>query len=331
MGFFSGIRRRIKKIIPKEIRPALPFIAAMAPIPGIGGLASRGLADQFIKSALVKAATDDEASVKDILRTGAIAAAPQAIGKGLGSIGENYFASKGTDSGIFKALTGAEKALSPGGGFKQTAKIVGGQAATDFGIKQAELNKEALEQYNADLLAQGIRDKTKRRSAIFSIFTGAGYDDDEVNVMLDKYGYADGGRVKYANGELVDMDDVILASMKGKKRTGKKTYLDEEGGDKSMTTLEEVAENARDKKDLEDKGFDANEFSENLQSGISGLEKAFGQPLGGRRPQPMRIIPGFASGGDVDEVMEFDGNRRRNYYTRLSYERRRCRDWRTSI
>jgi hypothetical protein len=28
MGFFSGIRRRIKKIIPKEIRPALPFIAA---------------------------------------------------------------------------------------------------------------------------------------------------------------------------------------------------------------------------------------------------------------------------------------------------------------
>ena len=50
MGFFSGIRRRIKKIIPKEIRPALPFIAAMAPIPGIGGLASRGLADQFLKA-----------------------------------------------------------------------------------------------------------------------------------------------------------------------------------------------------------------------------------------------------------------------------------------
>ena len=39
---------------------------------------------------------------------------------------------------------------------------------------------------------------------------------------------------------------------------------------------------------------------------MSGLEKAFGQPLGGRRPEPMRIIPGFASGGDVDEVMEFD-------------------------
>ena len=31
---------------------------------------------------------------------------------------------------------------------------------------------------------------------------GAGYDDDEVNVMLDKYGYADGGKVK---GEMMKM------------------------------------------------------------------------------------------------------------------------------
>ena len=173
MGFFSGIRRRIKKIIPKEIRPAIPFIAAMAPVPGIGGLASRGLADQFIKSALVKAATDDEADIKDILRTGAIAAAPQAIGKGLGSLAPR-FASQGTDSEIFKMLTGAEKALSPGGGFKQTSKIVGGQAATDFGIKQAELNEKAIEEYERDLLQKGIRDKAKRRTAIFDIFVGAG-------------------------------------------------------------------------------------------------------------------------------------------------------------
>ena len=43
----------------------------------------------------------------------------------------------------------------------------------------------------------------------------------------------------------------------------------------------------------------------NLQSAVEGLEAAFGQPLGGRRPEPMRIVPGFAMGGDVDEeVME---------------------------
>ena len=309
MGFFSGIRRRIKKIIPKEIRPAIPFLAAAVP-----GMAALGpIASPFTKAALAKIATDDEADLKDALRTGAIAAAPAALSKGVTSLagGDNALAtflnkSRAVEGGTSTIARGIEGALNPES-FMGKAKLIGGQATTDFGIKQAELNEKALEQYNADLLSRGIRDKAERRSAIFSIFTGAGYDEDEVNVMLDKYGYADGGRVKYANGELVDMDDVILDSMKGKKRTGKKTYLDEEGGDKSMTTLEEIAENARDKKDLEgEEEFDVSEFSENLQAGIGGLEKAFGQRLGGRRPEPMRIIPGFASGGDVDEVMEFD-------------------------
>jgi hypothetical protein len=307
MGFFSGIRRRIKKIIPKEIRPAIPFIAA-AMIPGAGVAGLGPIKSKFLTSAIARGLSDDEADVKDIFRAGALAAAPTAISGGLGDFAQKYGAVGDTAEKATMLTRAADFASKAKEGIEGAGalKTVGAQAATDFGIKQAELNEKALEQYNADLLSRGIRDKAQRRSAIFNIFTGAGYEEDEVNVMLDKYGYADGGRVKYANGKLVDMDDVILASMKGKKRTGKKTYLDEEGGDKSMTTLEEIAENARDKKDLEDEGFDASEFSENLQAGISGLEKAFGQPLGGRRPEPMRIIPGFAEGGDVDEVMEFD-------------------------
>jgi len=324
MGFFSGIRRRIKKIIPKEIRPAIPFIAAMAPIPGIGGLAKRGLADQFLKASIAKGLSDDEADLKDILRTGAIAAAPQAIGKGLGSVGRNYFSSAGTDSGIFKALTGAEKALSPGGGFKQTSKIVGGQAATDFGIKQAELNQKAIEEYERDLLAKGIRDKAARRGAIFDIFVNAGYDDDEVNVMLDKYGYADGGSVKKKKGEMMKMSmkgglegmDKLLEELK-KKRVKKsnggkidpratdfivmveKRLVD--GGMDPTTAREKALELAR--KEFEDTSEQDQldkDFTSNLQSAVGGLETAFGQPLGGIRPEPMRIIPGFASGGDVD-------------------------------
>ena len=39
------------------------------------------------------------------------------------------------------------------------AKLVGGQAATDFGIKQAELNQKAIEEYERDLLEKGIRNK----------------------------------------------------------------------------------------------------------------------------------------------------------------------------
>ena len=330
MGFFSGIRRRIKKLIPKEIRPAIPFIAAMAPIPGIGGLASRGLADQFLKASIAKGLSDDEADIKDILRTGAIAAAPQAVGKGLGSLAPR-FASQGTDSEIFKMLTGAEKALSPGGGFKQTSKIVGGQAATDFGIKQAELNEKAIEEYNKNLLEKGVRDKTARRSAIFNIFVNAGYDDDEVNVMLDKYGYADGGKVKKMQkasmtgfGEgLSEHYKKLLEKRKRKAkadggrvgfekgdRVMKKEFADVfaqlikpvEFGGSGMST-EDAMEFINTKFPEE---FKEGEFSESLMQGVRGLESAFGEPLGGRRPEPMRIIPGFAEGGDVDEVMEFD-------------------------
>jgi len=315
MGFFSGIRRRVKKLIPKEIRPALPFIMAAAPIPGLGSLASRGLADQFLKAALTKAATDDEAGIKDILRTGAIAAAPQAVGKGLGSLASR-FAPKGTDTEMFKMLTDAEKALSPGGGLKQSAKIVGGQAATDFGIKQAELNEKAIEEYERDLLQKGIRDKAARRTAIFDIFVGAGYDADETNAMLDKYGYADGGKVAKASmqgfGEKYLERLKKLKKRKEKKADGGRVGL-KKGGDPRNAVL--VASLLDKGYDLEEalklveeefpEEFDAGEFSSNLQSGVSGLEAAFGQPLGGRRPEPMRIVPGFAMGGDVDEeVME---------------------------
>ena len=90
MGFFSGIRRRIKKLIPKEVRPAIPFIAAAA-LPGIPGLGS--IANPFTKAALAKMATDDEADIRDAVKTGLIAAAPAAISRGVtsaagGSMGE---------------------------------------------------------------------------------------------------------------------------------------------------------------------------------------------------------------------------------------------------
>ena len=43
MGFFSGARRKIKKLIPKEVRPFIPYAAAAFPFAapaGLGALAS---------------------------------------------------------------------------------------------------------------------------------------------------------------------------------------------------------------------------------------------------------------------------------------------------
>ena len=340
MGFFSGVRRRIKKIIPKEVRPFIPFIAAA--IPGMAALGP--IASPFTKAALAKIATDDEADLKDALRTGAIAAAPAALSKGVTSLagGDNALAtflnkSRAVEGGTSTIARGIESALNPDALTMGQAKLIGSQAATDFGIKQAELNEKALEQYNADLLSRGIRDKAERRSAIFGIFKNAGYDEDEVNSMLDKYGYADGGEVKKKKGEMMAM------SMKGgldkyydmleelKKKKEKRVKKSEGGGIKidpragafvaTMTenfikqgmTVDEAKEAAlkvaREEfadtsEEDEEKKYYERGISDNLASAVGGLETAFGQPLGGRRPEPMRIIPGFASGGDVDEVME---------------------------
>ena len=190
MGFFSGIRRRIKKLIPKEVAPAVPFIAAYFGGPALAKAYS-GLSPALAKALVAggtRFATDDEADVKDIGRAAALAAAPDVVGEGLGSFVEKY-GTVGDSAEKFTALTRAASEASraqqaiQGAGLLKTA---GAQAATDFGIKQAELNQKAIEEYERDLLAKGIRDKAAKRSAIFDIFVGAGYDDDEVNVMLDR-------------------------------------------------------------------------------------------------------------------------------------------------
>ena len=173
MGIFSKITKPFKKAANKVIKPFQKAILA-------GG---------------TKFATDDEADLKDIGVTAALAAAPTALDQFAGPTGPD-------PQGIMGTLRKGSRALA------QKAKdspylTMGAQAGTDAAIKQAELDKDALEKYNADLLSQGIKDKGARRSAIFDIFINAGHDSDDVNIMLDKYGYADGGRAGYRYGKSV--------------------------------------------------------------------------------------------------------------------------------
>ena len=207
MGFnpFKKARKFVSKIIPNEVKPFLPYL--MAAMPGGMGL-SAGLqrfgGDAFLKAALTKGITDDEANLKDSLRTGIIAAAPKAISGGLG----NFAAQSGPanileagDPGFFKQQLqlGAAKGASAINDLG-ALKTMGAQGATDFGIKQAEIAEEELEEYNRMLKEQGVGDKTARRAAIYDIFMSAGYDGDYVNEMLDGYGYANGGRIGLYEG-----------------------------------------------------------------------------------------------------------------------------------
>jgi hypothetical protein len=454
MGYLSGIRRRVKKIIPKEVRPFIPYAAAM--IPGANlGLGAFAKSNPAMYKALMaggtKFLTDDEADLKDVGITATLAAAPTAL--------EKFSGSGPTDKGIAGALRRGA------GSVAQKAKdspylTTAGQAGTDVGIKQAELNKKAIEEYEASLLSQGIKNKSDRRSAIFNIFVNNGYEEEDVNVMLDRYGYSKGGDVE--EFEVEEMDEEIITPMDLKQEEGvpigplagpdwyiKRVelleylgYSYEEASEiafdsdkyysivgldskKDMPTdmkmasdpdpmdelnslslmlykkplsaltedeYEALQEAAREslesggkvkkmqkasmtgfgeglsehyKKLLEKKkrkskadggiarlGFkegdtvmkkefadvfaqlikpvefggsgmsteDAMEFintkfpeefkegkfSDNLSQAIGGIETALGEPIGGRRPEPMRIIPGFAVGGDVEDVEMMD-------------------------
>jgi hypothetical protein len=209
MGFFSGARRKIKKLIPKEVRPFIPYAAAL--IPGgpfaAGGLGASLGGNQFLKAALARGLTDDEASIKDIARAGIFAAAPTALDTGIGALDSTQGIGKFlTTAGKGKDATSIAEKVSrfadPSG--MDAVYAVGGAGAIDAGIKAAELNEDALAKYNAELARQGINDKAGRRAAIRSIYANTGtWDMDEVDGMLDTYGYRTGGRVGYAEGDAV--------------------------------------------------------------------------------------------------------------------------------
>jgi hypothetical protein len=205
------VKKTISKLIPNEAKPFLPYLAAMIPggSLGIGAFAaSNPLAYKALIAGATKGLTDDDAKLKDIARTSAFAVAPDLISEGLGTVSQKYGAA-GDSAGTFKDTGVLSKIADYAGTAKQAIDsspyyTLGAQTGADATVKQIELNAEALEKYNADLLAQGIGDKAARRSAIFKIFQNSGYDDDEVNTMLDKYSYAGGGRVGFMNGGIMN-------------------------------------------------------------------------------------------------------------------------------
>jgi len=304
MGFFSGIRRRIKKLIPKEIRPAIPFILAATPLAGAAGPLS-GIQSAALRKALVagaaKGLSDDEAGIKDVLRTSALAATPDLAVGGLEKIAGPTGPYPNTFMGAIRAGAGTAAEGIKGAG---ALKTVGAQAATDFGIKQAELNEKAIEEYERDLLRQGIRDKAARRGAIFDIFVNAGYDDDEVNVMLDRYGYKKGGNVgRRMRGTPVmteamksffkRMDDSVTVPPKKPDSDDDEIEITD---DEQLEIIETVDKDG--KKQKKTKITRKDDLMDNLSTAMSGIETAYGRPFGNIEPVPMLR---FASGGDVDD------------------------------
>ena len=302
---FRPVRKIAKKIIPKEIRPFLPYIAAGFG-PGIAGKAfgsglGTALAQRGLIAAATSAATDEQGNP---LRAGILAAAPGAISGGLGQVATKFAPVK--DAGT--ALSFTEKLANMAGKGDAAVrnlgalKTIGAQTALDQSAKFAEIRQDEIDQYNKNLLEQGVASKVDRRNAIFGIYKNAGYDDDYVNTMLDTYGYADGGRIGYRNGgfdmgraealaNARSINDVMPAMFKRKPK--KKTEIvkvedeeDEEGNKKSTTFNINIPKSER-----------SSDLSSGLMAAMDGVQKAYGRSFGEMEPTEFKR---FARGGEVE-------------------------------
>ena len=277
---FKSARKRVKKLIPKEIRPFIPYIAAAM---GPAGLASSGI---FSNPAVTKAliaggtrfATDDEADLKDIGITAALAAAPDAAGQ-FSKSGQAAKLSMG-DPGFFKqqAQLGASKVA----GFAKDKPLttMGIQAGTDAAVKQIELDQKALEEYEADLLSRGIKNKAARRNAIFNVFINAGYGDDEVNTMLDSYGYAVGGKVKKKETPSAGIMTIETDA-----------EVNDDNGEEEMS-MEEFVEMMKGGKDDE----------VSIDDSLSYAQQGLGMLQGDVKPMPMMRFADGGFGGITEAV-----------------------------
>ena len=304
MGFFKKVFRPVrkiaKKIIPKEVRPFLPYIAAGFG-PATAGLTGTAFAKAATQKALLAAATSAATDEQgDPLRAGLLAITPDVIGAGATKLGSGdgriaEFLNKtktlkdGTET---MSLVERAQALQSPETFGDYAKVIGGQTAIDQSAKFAEIRQDELDEYNRSLQEQGVLDKTKRRTAIFNIYKNAGYEDDYVNSMLDRYGYAKGGEVEE------EMSEVSLSPGKGKMTEIEKTlYAMEEGGDKGIMS-------AKRKKRKKDDDDSKNDLAGGLMAAADGVQKAFGRSFGNMEPVPMLR---FAKGGEVEEEVEESG------------------------
>ncbi len=291
MGFFKKVFRPVrkiaKKIIPKEIRPALPFLAATYLGPAGAGTFSSGIKAALQRGLIgagVSAATDEDGNP---LRAGILAATPGLLSETaqLGSVNAEL-AGMGKTANLLSRTSDFVKA-------NEGLKTIAAQTGIDSSAKLAEINQDEIDKYNENLRKQGVLDKTKRRSAIFGIYQNAGYDESYINDMLDRYGYNEGGEVEE------EMSEVSLPMGKGRMTEIEKTlYAQEEGGDKGIMSAKRKIK--KRKKGGDD---DEGDLASGLQAAARGVEQAFGRSFGEMEPVPMLR---FAQGGEVEIEEETD-------------------------
>ncbi len=309
MGFFKKVFRPVrkiaKKIIPKEVRPFLPYIAAGFG-PATAGLSfGSGLGTALAKRALIagatSAATDEQG---DPLRAGLLAIAPNVAAEGLGAVASKFPMAGDDPTATFSFAEKIGEGARRGQDFieRQGAiKTIGAQTALDQSAKFAEINQDEIDKYNEELRKQGVLDKTKRRTSILNIYLNAGYEPEYVNSMLDRYGYDEGGLAK-----LRKQYDALMSKMRAPETVAKTSAkLRRKLKDDETMIPPKKPKDPEDKDEEEPvlvKDVDK-DLAGGLMAAARGVEQAFGMPFSGAEPVPMLR---FAQGGEVEIEEETD-------------------------
>jgi hypothetical protein len=242
MGFLKKITRPISraldKIIPNEIKPALPFLAAAAPFmaPGLMGLGGNTMLSRALISGglnlgsqLAQEGSDGDFSALSLAMASGIGAlsAPGTPGKAVGPAGKygttggtpsaaDYFSGKaaGMDPGFAKSGLGAlEKSSNYLTGVGETLRtnpfsmeglkaglVPIGQGTTDLAVAE---NRRALKDYEremADYEAGMDEENSNRAFAIRQSMEAYGFTEQEILDAIEAAGYANGGRVGLKGG-----------------------------------------------------------------------------------------------------------------------------------
>ena len=245
MGFLKKITRPISrvldKIVPNEIKPALPFLAAAAPFmaPGIMGtsmlqraLVSGGL---NLGSQLAQEGSEGDFSALSLAMASGIGAlsAPGSAGYGTSDVmvegatpsAADFFKNKaaGMDAGFAKSGLGAlEKSSNYLTGVGETlrtnpfsmeglkaATVPIGQGITDLAVAE---NRRAMKDYERDMAAAEAEEgatNAQRAAAIRQSMEAYGFTDEEIEDAIYAAGYKTGGRVGFEFGGITDAVEAV--------------------------------------------------------------------------------------------------------------------------
>ena len=198
------VTKFVDRIVPNEIKPALPFVAATFGAPYLAG---SGILGALGKGALGKGLAGG------LLNVGTQALLGQKISPmsalfSAGTIGGGQYL-KGAESKFLKGLgsiLSPDKisAMAPGEVLKAGYTPVGA-GATKSAYDAAEEANRAYEEYLASQEAAGVEDIQSRVEFITSYRTRAGYDQERIDETLANAGYlANGGRVGYEFGGMTE-------------------------------------------------------------------------------------------------------------------------------